>query len=64
MCPVYWTGTAVDSYSNKCSNIKRRNQEMTDGKEKLVEIIMEMVRELPMEKLRMVYIHLLRILGK
>lgn len=37
---------------------------MTDGKEKLVEIIVEMVRELPMEKLRMVYIHLLRILGK
>lgn len=37
---------------------------MTNGKEKLVEIIVEMVRELPMEKLRAIYILVLRAAGK
>lgn len=37
---------------------------MENGKEKLVDIIVEMVRELPMEKLRAIYILVLRAAGK
>lgn len=37
---------------------------MGDGKETLEAIVAALLKELPMEKLRMVYIHLLRVMGK